>query len=160
LTNKPNSKINDYIEVLARASHSYYNDLRRKQELEIEYPTFEDLPENLKQANYRQIQNIPKKLAMLNYEIANINDEREGVNEFSKEEIEVLAEEEHDHWVLQKVYQGYTPGERDNDKKTTPYLVPYSQLSEDIKDYDRRINQDIPKILNLADLKVVGKKEC
>ena len=51
---------------------------------------------------------------------------------------ERLAENNHDHWAQQRIEQGWTYGpERDDQKKTHPDLLPYDQLSETEKGYDR-----------------------
>ena len=51
---------------------------------------------------------------------------------------EKIAENVHEVWAAQRISQGWTYGkERDDVKKTTPCLVPYNDLSEQEKDYDR-----------------------
>lgn len=51
---------------------------------------------------------------------------------------EKIAENVHEVWAAQRISQGWTYGkERDDAKKTTPCLVPYNELSEQEKDYDR-----------------------
>jgi hypothetical protein len=46
-----------------------------------------------------------------------------------------------------------------SDQKTTPWLVPYAQLSEDMKEFDRDPVRKIPVLLARIDLKVVRMKE-
>lgn len=51
---------------------------------------------------------------------------------------EKIAENVHDIWAKGRIADGWTYGEyRDDKKKTTPCLVPYSRLSEEEKEYDR-----------------------
>ena len=51
---------------------------------------------------------------------------------------EKIAENVHDNWAVGRIAEGWTYGElRDDKKKTTPCLVPYSELSESEKEYDR-----------------------
>ncbi len=51
---------------------------------------------------------------------------------------EKIAENVHENWSVGRIADGWTYGEqRDDAKKTTPCLVPYSQLSEIEKEYDR-----------------------
>ncbi len=53
--------------------------------------------------------------------------------------MEQIAENVHETWAIGRIEQGWTYGEkRDDDKKTTPCLVPYSELPESEKDYDRK----------------------
>ena len=51
---------------------------------------------------------------------------------------ERLAENVHDLWAQQRMKDGWRVGEkRDDAAKTHPGLVPYSELSETEKEYDR-----------------------
>lgn len=52
--------------------------------------------------------------------------------------LEALAENAHDVWALERQSEGWTYGvKRDDEKLETPDMVPYSQLSESEKQYDR-----------------------
>ncbi len=51
---------------------------------------------------------------------------------------EQIAENVHENWAKGRVADGWIYGEkRDDEKKTTPCLVPYSQLSDEEKKFDR-----------------------
>jgi ryanodine receptor 2 len=51
---------------------------------------------------------------------------------------ELIAENTHDVWASGRISQGWTYGEkRDDIKKETPCLVPYADLPESEKEYDR-----------------------
>lgn len=51
---------------------------------------------------------------------------------------EKLAENAHENWSKQRMKDGWTFGEkRDNDAKTHPDLIPYAELSDPEKEYDR-----------------------
>lgn len=51
---------------------------------------------------------------------------------------EQLAENAHEHWAQERIQQGWTYGkERNDEKKEHPCLVPYDQLSDDEKKFDR-----------------------
>ena len=55
-----------------------------------------------------------------------------------EELVEKLAEQVHENWSLSRIKEGWTYGNRRNDeKKTTPCLVPYNELPESEKEYDR-----------------------
>lgn len=52
--------------------------------------------------------------------------------------VERLAENNHDNWARQRIAEGWTYGPRRDDKaKTHPDLVPYSELPDSEKEYDR-----------------------
>ena len=60
------------------------------------------------------------------------------LNEDLLELTEKIAENVHDVWAEGRIRQGWTYGEqRDDSKKTTPCLVPYGDLPEAEKEYDR-----------------------
>ncbi|MBR5272809.1 MAG: Ryanodine receptor Ryr [Clostridia bacterium] len=51
---------------------------------------------------------------------------------------EKIAENVHENWSAGRIKDGWVYGEeRDDEKKTTPCLVPYSQLTEEEKEFDR-----------------------
>jgi len=53
--------------------------------------------------------------------------------------LERLAENNHDHWARRRIDEGWRYGTGRNDKdKQHPDLVPYNELSESEKEYDRK----------------------
>ena len=51
---------------------------------------------------------------------------------------EKIAENVHENWAVARIKDGWKYGEvRDDAKKTTPCLVPYSELTDSEKEYDR-----------------------
>lgn len=53
---------------------------------------------------------------------------------------ELLAKNAHDIWAEQRMFEGWTWGpERNDATKKHPNLVPYEQLPESEKDYDRNM---------------------
>lgn len=57
---------------------------------------------------------------------------------------ELLAENVHENWAMERISQGWTVGEsRDDKAKTHPNLVPYADLAKVDKDYDRRTALEI-----------------
>lgn len=56
---------------------------------------------------------------------------------------EELARNVHESWAKKRMAQGWTWGEERNDKKRThPCLVPYDELSEEEREYDRMTSQE------------------
>ena len=52
--------------------------------------------------------------------------------------VELIAKNVHEVWAKQRIKEGWVYGKKkDSEKKTTPCLVPYEELSEEEKDYDR-----------------------
>jgi hypothetical protein len=53
--------------------------------------------------------------------------------------VEMLSLNNHDVWAQQRIMEGWQFGDvRDDQRKTHPDLVPYEQLIESEKEYDRR----------------------
>lgn len=61
---------------------------------------------------------------------------------------ERIAENVHDIWAKGRIAEGWTYAEARNDeKKTTPCLVPYAELSESEKEYDRNTAMETLKLI-------------
>ena len=59
---------------------------------------------------------------------------------------EAIAKNVHEVWAQNRLNEGWTYGEqRDDVKKTHPCLVPYEELSEIEKDYDRATSRETLK---------------
>ena len=62
--------------------------------------------------------------------------------------MEMLAENTHEVWSAGRVAQGWTWGEkRDDAKKENPCLVPYGELPESEKKYDRDTSAETIKLI-------------
>lgn len=69
---------------------------------------------------------------------------------------EVIAENVHENWAAARIAEGWTYGEvRDDAQKKTPCLVPYDQLPEIEKEYDRRTAFQTLKLLTALGYKIV-----
>lgn len=61
---------------------------------------------------------------------------------------EKIAENVHDVWAVGRISEGWIYGEKkDDEKKTTPLLIPYSELPESEKDYDRNTAIETLKLI-------------
>lgn len=62
--------------------------------------------------------------------------------------VEEIAKNVHEVWSKSRIEQGWVYGEvKDSVKKTTPCLVPYEELSEEEKDYDRHTALETIKVV-------------
>lgn len=62
--------------------------------------------------------------------------------------MEKIAENVHDVWAKGRISEGWTYGEtRDPGKKTTPFLVPYNELPESEKEFDRNTAMQTLKLI-------------
>ena len=61
---------------------------------------------------------------------------------------EKIAENVHEVWAENRIREGWTYGERRDDlKKETPCLVPYADLPEEEKVYDRNTAMETIKLI-------------
>lgn len=68
---------------------------------------------------------------------------------------EALAENAHDAWALERQSEGWTYGpKRDDAKLETPDMVPYHQLPESEKQYDRLMAEHTLKLLTSLGYKI------
>ena len=69
---------------------------------------------------------------------------------------ELIAENVHDTWALERQSEGWTYGpKRDDNKLETPDMVPYAQLPESEKQYDRLAAEDTLKLLTALGYKII-----
>jgi len=61
---------------------------------------------------------------------------------------ELLARNTHDIWAQQRLAEGWRYGtERNDEQKTHPCLVPYEDLPESEKEYDRNTAMETLKVI-------------
>lgn len=61
---------------------------------------------------------------------------------------EKIAENVHENWAAGRIREGWTYGPERNDReKTTPCLVPYDQLPDSEKEYDRNTAMETLKLI-------------
>jgi len=61
---------------------------------------------------------------------------------------ELIAANVHDVWAAGRIKAGWTyGGTKDTEKKTTPCLVPYDELPESEKEYDRNTAFETLKLI-------------
>jgi len=150
-------------EKLAKAIHEKYlkDQANTKPASDPSMQPWETLTESLKESNRRQADHIPVKLRRVRCGFAPVLD-KEPVKdldaikfEFSSEEIEILAEMEHERWVSERLLNGWSYGEiKDVDNKISPYLVPWKDLTEDVKGWDRQTIHAMPEIMKMAKFEI------
>lgn len=69
--------------------------------------------------------------------------------------VEKMAKNVHEVWAETRLNQGWTYGEqRDDKKKTHPCLVPYEDLPEEEKEYDRNTSIGTLKLIMKLGFKI------
>lgn len=147
-------------EILARAMHADY--LRHHQVLGETAETnpsmapWEKLPENLKESNRQQAAHIGTKLNAAGYGIAPLTDWNAELFEFNEQEVELMGALEYARWHAERKEEGwaYAPGPKDMKRKTTPHMIPWPQLSNEVKELDRNTVRGLPKFLASAGFQI------
>jgi hypothetical protein len=81
---------------------------------------------------------IGAKLDAIGYEFAPTNDWDADPVELTGEQVEELARREHDRWQDERRQAAWRYGPvRDAHAKLSPYLVPWDELTEDVRNLDR-----------------------
>lgn len=73
---------------------------------------------------------------------------------------EAIAENAHEVWAVERLAQGWSFGpERNDAKKENPCMVPYSQLPEKEKDFDRSMAMDTIKLLKKLGYDIIKRED-
>jgi len=152
------------VEKLARIIHEVYV-LQQKEKgfsrkTNDSMVAWDELPDSLKKSNRQQARDIDRKLKAFGYRIMPLTDWSAKIIEFKAEEVEIMAEMEHDRWCEERLRSGWTyaPGPKDIPKKTSPHLITWEGLSEDVKDIDRNTVREMPAYLARAGYRIFRMK--
>lgn len=118
-------------------------------------PSWRELDESRKKSSRDQARDIPVKLRMVGCDIAPLRERAANDFTFTDEEVEILAEAEHVRWMRERIADGWTAGDKDVTRKTTPYLVSFEEVPADIAEFDRIFVREIPRLLVSVGLQVV-----
>ena len=150
-------------ELVARAIHEDY--LRRRKAdgtLGRDDPSlrdWEELDGSLRASNKDQADDIVGKLASIGCEVVRAGQASDDQAQFEADEIEMLSRAEHARWVEDRLRQGWRLGpRRDVPGRRSPYLVPWEDLSEEMRDLDRDSVRAIPRLLAQCGLSVVRRR--
>lgn len=115
-----------------------------------------ELREDLKEDNRQQAAYSVEVLGKAGYRVGALS--ATAVKKFPDDQVEMMAEMEHGRWVVRRLTDGWRYGtRRDPDTKTSPYLVPWADLPEKVKDYDRLAIRRWPALLEKAGLGIHPK---
>jgi ppGpp synthetase/RelA/SpoT-type nucleotidyltranferase len=113
------------------------------------------LDETFKKANLEQAKYSVEILQGCGFGVVKVDETPKIFEGFTDSEVECMAEMEHGRWNVERLRNGWRYGKiRDDDKKIHDCLVPWSQLPEGIKGYDREAIRAFPVILAQAGLEI------
>lgn len=109
------------------------------------------LKETYRQASRNQADHLEAKLAAAGCRLI-ADAGRASPFAFTPAEVETLADMEHRRWCVDRWLDGWIFGPvKDSVRRTHPALLPYDQLSEEVKEYDRRAVRNLPALAARSD---------
>jgi len=143
-------------ELLARAIHDEYirNQASRGQTVGTNpaMRPWEQLSDVLRESNRRQADHIGAKLDAVGCGVGPMRDWDAPLVTFTKDEVERMGRMEHARWVEERMADGwhFDPGPKDEAGKTSPYLVEWEVLKDEVRDFDRNTVREMPMFLARA----------
>jgi len=143
------------LERVGEVIHTKYLQENRYKSIDPAMMPWEELREDLKESNRLQVDYAEKILRTAGYSVW----DAEGMIEFpvfSMKEIEKMAVMEHGRWIVERLRAGWRYGPHRRPKeKMSPYLTPWNELPDEVKEYDRIVIREYPEVLAKAGLEVV-----
>lgn len=149
-------------EMMARASHANYIEHKLKEGAtpDSAMKPWNELTPDLRESTLEQVDHMYYKIHQANCRIANRKDWDEKLFEFSEKQVEDLAELEHKRWCEDRRKKGWIYSEKtDKPRRRSEWMVPYANLPQNMKEYDRDPVRRIPEYLEIVDLKVEAVEE-
>jgi len=142
--------VDEEMEHLAKSIHLKYVNKRIQEgkiiEQEPSLRLWENLHESFKEQNRAQADHSLIKLRMIGVDSKALPPRQE-LTDLLNLHLEDLAEIEHLRWNATKYLEGWRYGlEKDTELLRHPYLVPWDELTEEIKGYDRETVLNIPNL--------------
>ena len=147
----------DVRETIARTSHENYRTTKARSSRTSDpaLAEWDKLPEYLKESNLQQADDIFNKLRRIGCTVVRAVGRDVALMTFTNDEIETMAEMEHARWNVERLLDGWKlGGERDVGNKVSPHLVPWGELPEDVKEWDRQAVRNIPELLAKVGLEI------
>lgn len=131
------------VERIARALHDSYRSTAAVGDPAA--APWERLPESLRASNRAQATHLAEKIRRTGRTL--VPDDGDRPDRFTEREVDELGELEHERWTAERLAAGWTPGPRDPHARTSPFLVPWEQLDDEVREIDRRFVRALPEIL-------------
>ncbi|QIW97051.1 hypothetical protein AMS68_002569 [Peltaster fructicola] len=137
---------------------------RKQLEREPSFRDWDELPGELKESTRSQADDIPRKLRAISCFMLNDgNSEPRGdplvaMPEFSEKDLLMLSEMEHERFNAERLQRQWRMGPRNAKQRTTPFLVPWRDLTQEWKDVDSVMVECVPRILERAGWRIYRMK--
>ncbi|MBN2576063.1 MAG: hypothetical protein JXP73_15985 [Deltaproteobacteria bacterium] len=139
------------VEGMAEEIHCRY--LKDKQgDLPANMQPWKKLNEDLRNSNRQQASYMVRILETEGFRVGKPTGKTAPVTKFTPSEIERMAELEHGRWVVERLANGWRLGPRDDKRKLHLALVPWKELPEETRNYDRNAVRAFPEVLAVQGL--------
>jgi len=139
-------------EPAGRVVHAKYVSEQTKDTRQQNLLPWEHLCEELRYSNLHQAAYAAEILHKCGFQVEPSSSGTAGNPvDFTEDEIERMAELEHGRWNAERLRSEWRWGpHKDPAKRISPYIVPWSELPEPIREYDRSAVREWPKVLAQA----------
>jgi RyR domain len=121
-------------------------------------PRWEELGEEFRESNRLQAEHIFAKLGQIGCGVEHVTGREIALMTFTDAEVEAMAEMEHGRWTAERLSRGWRWAERrDETLKTSPHLVAWSELPDEIRERDRQTVRRIPAYLASVGLELARR---
>ena len=115
---------------------------------------------DLKQSNLEHAAYIREILGYAGFGIRPITEGTSGPPPGFEEKVELMAEMEHGRWNVERLRAGWKYGPvKDSEKRISPFLVPWSELPDEIREYDRTTIRNYPAVLARVGMEIYDKED-
>ncbi|MGI6221910.1 MAG: RyR domain-containing protein [Coriobacteriales bacterium] len=139
---------------LAQRAYARYLSTRRADGVDPGFGDFAAQPESLRRSGLARMEDLFNgRLGVLGYHLSAIDACYPGqrIEAFTQSEVEVLAILEHRRWLAERTDGGWVHGPvKDVEAKVSPYLVPWEELPDRVREWNRSTARDIPALLASA----------
>jgi hypothetical protein len=145
-------------EMLAREVHRDYVQDQCRRGLDKQSPSmmvpWHMLSEEMREPNREAVAHYKEKLAAIGYQAVPVREIKK-LRVWTGDELEKLARMEHKRYLEERLNKGWQYGpKKDPERKLHPALVPYDELSDDMKENTRAAIRAIPVWLAKAGIDI------
>lgn len=133
-----------------------------KQQQKKDFPynlPYKEIPDWLQEENIAAAERISRILALVGLKIVPEDpaapEPADDVVSILRQHLELLAEEEHDGWMDHKLRNDWQPGPRDDKNRRHDGLIPYRELPDPVKQFDRNSVEKFPQLVTSAGFRIV-----
>jgi ppGpp synthetase/RelA/SpoT-type nucleotidyltranferase len=152
---RPMQKLNvEWLDVVAKIVHEKYREDNKHKVTDPSMLPWDELKDDLKESNRYQVSYSTEILRTAGFGVRKVQDQEITVTAFDPQELELMTEMEHERWMVERFHAGWKLGPRDPANKQSPYLVPWAELTAQVKQWDRDAVKRFPEVLKAAGLEI------